>query len=249
MTVYIVGAGPGDPELLTLKALRLIKEADVILYDELVGDEIKDMLRKESKAMLIDVGKKAGAHKKRQEEINRLLVEYGKRFEKVVRLKGGDPFIFGRGGEEIEVLAENFIEFEVVPGISSAIAAPAYAGIPATHRKYDPALVIITGREERKRLNWKALSELNATIIILMGVGNLEENMKKLIENGKDPRTPAAIIEKATTKNQRIITGEIASIAKMARNEGVEPPSIIVIGDVVRVHEKVKELLKNLTSG
>jgi len=249
MTVYIVGAGPGDPELLTLKALRLIREADVILYDELVGDEIKEMLRRESRAELIDVGKKAGTHKKRQEEINRLLVEYGKRFGKVVRLKGGDPFIFGRGGEEIEVLAENCIEFEVVPGVSSAIAGPAYAGIPVTHRKYDPALVIITGREERERLNWKALAELNATIVILMGVGKLEENMKKLVENGKDPRTPAAIIEKATTKNQRVITGDIESIAKIAKDEGVKPPSIIVVGNVVRIHEKVSELLKNLTSG
>ncbi len=248
MTVYIVGSGPGKADLLTLRALKLIREADVILYDELIGDEIRELIKRESRAELIDVGKRAGRHKKRQEEINRLLVEYGRTGKKVVRLKGGDPFIFGRGGEEIEVLAENGIDFEVVPGITSAIAGPAYAGIPVTHRRYDPALVFITGRQERERLNWRALTELNATIVILMGVSTLRENVEKLISHGKSPDTPVAIIENATTPEQRVITGTLGNIAEVAEREDVKAPAVIVIGDVVEVREKVIGWLKNLKS-
>jgi uroporphyrin-III C-methyltransferase len=192
--VYIVGAGPGDFELLTLKALRVLKSAEVVLYDDLIGEEIKEFL-KSLNAELIDVGKRVGRHKKKQEEINRLMLEYAKRGKVVVRLKGGDPFVFGRGGEEMEFLAENGIPFEVVPGITSAVAVPSYAGIPITHRKFDPAVVIITGREERERLNWKALADLNATIVILMGVTNLERNVSNLLRNGKSPNTPVAIID------------------------------------------------------
>ncbi len=246
MTVYIVGAGPGDKELLTLKALRLIREADVILYDELIGEEIRELIEKESKAVLVDVGKRAGEHKKKQEEINRLLVEYGKKYERVVRLKGGDPFVFGRGGEEIEILAKNGIEFEIVPGISSAIAAPAYAGIPVTHRRFDPALVFITGRQERERLNWEALAKLNATLVILMGVSNLRANAEKLIKHGKDPDTPVAIIERGTTEDQRVITGKLSEIAEIAEKENVRAPAIIVIGGVVEIHDIVKDYLRNL---
>ncbi|AKG92369.1 uroporphyrin-III C-methyltransferase [Geoglobus ahangari] len=246
MTVYIVGAGPGEVELLTLKALRLIREADVILYDELIGEEIKELIRKESKAELIDVGKRAGRHKKRQEEINSLLVEYGKTGKKVVRLKGGDPFVFGRGGEEIEALAEHGIDFEVVPGISSAIAGPAYAGIPVTHRRYDPALVLITGKQERERLNWNALAKLNATIVILMGVSTLRENVERLLRHGKSPETPVAIIERATTPEQRVVRGRLGDIAEIAEKEGVKAPAVIVIGGVVEVEEKVRNFLRNL---
>ncbi len=246
MTVYIVGSGPGDKELLTLKALRLIREADVILYDELIGEEIRELIKKESKAVLVDVGKRAGEHKKKQEEINRLLVEYGKKYERVVRLKGGDPFVFGRGGEEIEILAKNDIEFEVVPGITSAIAVPAYAGIPVTHRRFDPALVFITGRQERERLNWEALAKLNATLVILMGVSNLKANAEKLIKHGKDPDTPVAIIERGTTENQRVITGKLSEIAEIAEKKNVRAPAIIVIGGVVEIHGIVKDYLRNL---
>lgn len=246
MTVYIVGAGPGEVELLTLKALKLIREADVILYDELIGEGIKELVKRESKAELIDVGKRAGRHKKKQEEINRLLVEYGKTGKKVVRLKGGDPFIFGRGGEEIEALAEHGIEFEVVPGITSAIAGPAYAGIPVTHRRHDPALVLITGRQERERLNWDALAKLNATIVILMGVSTLKENVEKLIKHGKSPETPVAIIEKATTPEQRVVRGKLGNIVEIAEKEGVKAPAVIVIGGVVEVEEKVRNFLRNL---
>ncbi len=246
MTVYIVGSGPGDKELLTLKALRLIREADVILYDELIGEEIRELIKKESKAVLVDVGKRAGEHKKKQEEINRLLVEYGKKYERVVRLKGGDPFVFGRGGEEIEILAKNDIEFEVVPGITSAIAVPAYAGIPVTHRRFDPALVFITGKQERERLNWEALAKLNATLVILMGVSNLKANAEKLIKHGKDPDTPVAIIERGTTENQRVITGKLSEIAEIAEKKNVRAPAIIVIGGVVEIHGIVKDYLRNL---
>ncbi|AIY89165.1 uroporphyrinogen-III C-methyltransferase [Geoglobus acetivorans] len=246
MTVYIVGSGPGDPELLTLKALRLIREADVILYDELIGEDIKELIKRESRAILIDVGKRAGKHKKKQDEINELLVKYGKEYDRVVRLKGGDPFVFGRGGEEIEVLAEHGIEFEVVPGITSAIAVPAYAGIPVTHRKYDPALVFITGKQERERLDWEALARLNATIVILMGVSNLRENVEKLLNHGKDPNTLVAIIENGTTEKQRIVRGRLSSIAEIAERENVKAPAVIVIGGVTEVSEKVKDYLKNL---
>ncbi len=242
--VYIVGAGPGKADLLTLKALKVIKEADVILYDELIG-EIKEIIR-DCKAELIDVGKRWGRHKKKQDEINDLIVKLAKEGKKVVRLKGGDPFIFGRGGEEIEFLAENGIEFEIIPGISSAIAAPAYVGIPITHRKYDPAVIFITGKQEKERLNWEALAKLNATIVILMGVSNLRENVEKLLAYGKNPETPVAIVERGTLPEQRVIVGKLSNIVEIAEEENVKAPSVIVIGDVVRVREKVKDFLKNL---
>lgn len=246
MTVYIVGSGPGDPELLTLKALRLIREAEVILYDELIGERIKELIQRESSALLVDVGKRAGRHKKKQEEINQLLVEYGKKYSRVVRLKGGDPFVFGRGGEEIEALAENGIEFEIVPGITSAIAVPAYAGIPVTHRRYDPALVFITGQQKRERLNWEALANLNATIVILMGVSSLKENVERLLKHGKDPETPVAIIENGTTEKQRVVTGKLGNIVEVAERENVRAPAVIVIGKVVEVMERVSDYLRNL---
>ncbi len=240
--VYIVGAGPGKRELLTLKAAELIKKADVILHDELIGD-ISDLL-KDSKAIVVNVGKRKGRHRYSQDEINRMLVEYAKKYEIVVRLKGGDPFVFGRGGEEAEFLAENGIEFEVVSGITSAIAVPAKVGIPITHRKYDPAVVFITGTESRERLNWRALAELNATIVVLMGVSNLERICKNLIENGKNPNTPVAIIERGFDIGERIISGKLSDITEKARKENVNPPAIIVIGNVVEIRERLKDYLK-----
>ncbi len=241
--VYIVGAGPGGLDLLTKKAEKVLREADVILYDELIGEDLKEFLKK-TKAELIDVGKRAGKHKKRQEEINRLLVEYARQGKTVVRLKGGDPFVFGRGGEEAEFLAEHGIPFEVVPGVTSAIAVPAYAGIPITHRKFDPAVVFITGREARERLNWEALAKLNATIVILMGVSTLRKNVERLLKHGKDPNTPVAIIERGCTKEQRVIVAPLGDIADVAEREGVKAPAVIVIGDVVRLREKLVEFLR-----
>ncbi len=241
--VYIVGAGPGGLDLLTKKAEKILKKADIILYDELIGEDLKEFL-KQTKAELIDVGKRAGKHKKRQEEINRLLVEYARQGKIVVRLKGGDPFVFGRGGEEAEFLAEHGIPFEVVPGITSAIAVPAYAGIPITHRKFDPAVVFITGREARERLNWEALAKLNATIVILMGVSTLRRNVERLLKHGKDPNTPVAIIERGCTKEQRVIVAPLKDIADVAEREGVRAPAVIVIGDVVRLREKLVEFMR-----
>jgi len=243
--VYIVGAGPGDFELLTLKALRVLKEADVILYDELVGEEIKSFL-KTLDAELVDVGKRIGKHKKKQEKINELMVKLAKEGKTVVRLKGGDPFVFGRGGEEAEYLAENGIPFEVIPGITSAIAVPAYAGIPITHRKFDPAVVFITGREAKERLNWRALAELNATIVILMGITNLERNVRNLIENGKDPKTPVAIIENGCTPQQRVVVSTLENIVEVAKRENIRPPAIVVVGDVVRIRDKLVKFLQNM---
>lgn len=242
--VYIAGSGPGNIELITTKALKLINEVDVILYDELIGEELRRLIEGSGKE-IIDVGKRAGRHKKKQEEINRLLVEYAKKGKKVLRIKGGDPFIFGRGGEEAEVLAEAGIQFEVVPGVTSAIAAPAYAGIPVTHRKYDPALVFLTGKEKEgeDRTNWEALAKLNATIVILMGVSNLRRNAERLIRFGKNPETPVAVIEKGCTKEQRVVTGKLENIADLVEKESIKAPAVIVIGDVVRLREKLLPFL------
>lgn len=242
--VYIAGSGPGNIELITEKTLKLIDEVDVILYDELIGNELRELIEKSGKEV-IDVGKRAGKHKKRQEEINRLLVEYAKRGKKVLRIKGGDPFIFGRGGEEAEILAEAGIKFEIVPGVTSAIAAPAYAGIPVTHRRYDPALVFLTGKEKEKadRTNWEALAKLNATIVILMGVSNLKRNAERLIRHGKNPATPVAVIEKGCTEEQRVVTGRLDNIADIVEKEGIKAPAVIVIGDVVSLREKLLPFL------
>lgn len=229
--VYIVGAGPGRKDLLTLRAYELIKNADVILHDELIG-EVKDLLE-ESKAEVINVGKRSGRHRRSQDEINEMLVEFARKGKVVVRLKGGDPCVFGRGGEEAEFLAKHCIPFEFVPGVTSAIAVPEAVGIPLTHRRYDPTLVFITGRESRERLNWKALAELNATIVVLMGVGRAAEIAEKLIENGKDPETLVAIIEKGFSEEQRII---ITKLGKLAETE-IENPAIIVIGGVVELYD------------
>ncbi|WP_457549368.1 uroporphyrinogen-III C-methyltransferase [Archaeoglobus sp.] len=245
--VYIVGAGPGDPDLLTVKALKVLREADVILHDELIGDGIKELLRS-TKAKLVDVGKRAGKHKMRQDEINELMVKLAREGKVVVRLKGGDPFVFGRGGEEAEYLAKHGIPFEVVPGITSAIAVPAYAGIPITHREFDPAVVFITGREWKERLNWKALAELNATIVILMGVSNLENIVKRLLKNGKNPKTPTAIIEKGCTPQQRVVISDLENVVDVAKKDCVKAPAVIVIGDVVRIRKKLAKFLRNLGS-
>jgi len=237
--VYIVGAGPGRKDLLTLRAYELIKKADVILHDELIG-EVADLL-KESKAEVINVGKRSGRHRKSQEEINEMLVEFARMGKVVVRLKGGDPCIFGRGGEEAEFLAKHGIPFEFIPGVTSAIAVPEAVGIPVTHRRYDPALVFITGRESRERLNWKALAKLNATIVVLMGVGRAAEIAEKLIGNGKDPETPVAIIEKGFSEEQRTLITKLGELAETAERERVENPAIIVIGGVVELYDLLSE--------
>jgi len=244
--VYLVGAGPGDPELLSLKAFRLLKEADVILVDELVFG-VRDMIPPGKR--VIDVGKsgKEGGKRTAQAEINRLMVELARKYECVVRLKGGDPFIFGRGGEEAEFLREHGVEFEVVPGISAATAVPAFFGIPLTHREYASSLTILTGHgkeeggagEERESVNWSAVAKLRGTIVILMGVGTLERNVRRLLEAGMPAETPVAILEKGFTPEARAIVSTLGDIVEKARKNSVEPPAVVVIGDVVRLREKL----------
>ncbi len=230
--VYLVGAGPGDPELMTLKAKRLVSEADVILFDRLLDPKMLQGV----KAELIDVGKTAGRHKLSQDGINRLLIEKAEAGNVVVRLKGGDPYLFGRGGEEALALLERGIYVEVVPGVTSAIAAPALAGIPVTHRGVASSLTIVTGHEEPGKdspLDWNAIARLGGTLVVLMGVSHLEKNIAALIGGGRSPQTPAAIVEKGGWPDQRMISGTLANIAESARLAKIESPAILVVGDVV----------------
>ncbi len=234
--VYLVGAGPGDPELLTIKGKKRLMEADVVLFDRLLDPRMLDGVTGE----LIDVGKNAGRHKLKQEEINQLLVDKAEEGKIVVRLKGGDPYLFGRGGEEAMACRERAIPFEVVPGVTSAIAAPEMAGIPVTHRKVASALTIVTGHEEPGKdspLDWQAIARLSGTLVVLMGVSRLEENTRRLVQAGKSPQTPAAMVEKGGWPDQRLIVGTLEDIAERARTENVESPAILVVGDVVRLAE------------
>jgi uroporphyrinogen III methyltransferase/synthase len=234
--VYLVGAGPGDPELLTIKGRKRLMEANVVLFDRLLDSRMLDGVKGE----LIDVGKNAGRHKLKQEEINQLLVEKAKEGKIVVRLKGGDPYLFGRGGEEAIACRDWGIPFEVVPGVTSAIAAPELAGIPVTHRKVASALTIVTGHEEPGKdspLDWRAMAGLDGTLVVLMGVSRLEENTNRLIEAGKSPQTPAAMVEKGGWPDQRLISGTLGDIAERAKEENVQSPAILVVGDVVRLAE------------
>ena len=236
--VYLIGSGPGDPELMTVKAVRLIETADVIVYDQLPGPAILKSLPED--AELIDAGKYAGDHTLPQEGINQLLVDCAKAGKTVVRLKGGDPYLFGRGGEEAVELREAGIEFEVVPGITSAIAVPAYAGIPITHRDHASMVTFITGHEQKKdesMLDWEWLAKSNGTIVILMGVSTLPQYIPKLIRHGMGTGTPVAIIERGTREDQVVTTGTLETIVGIAKERGVKAPAIIVIGDVVRLHE------------
>lgn len=235
--VYLVGSGPGDPELLTLKARRLIDTADVVVYDQLPGKAILDSIPESTEK--IDAGKYAGDHKLSQWETNELLVEKAKEGKMIVRLKGGDPYLFGRGGEEAEELVKAGIEFEVVPGITSAIAAPAYAGIPVTHRDYASMVTFITGHEDptkdKSALDWETLAKFDGTIVILMGVKMLERNVGELMKYGKDPATPVALVERGTRPDQRVTTGTLETIVGLAKERRVKAPAITIIGDVVKV--------------
>ncbi len=236
--IYIVGAGPGDPELLTLKALRLIKSADVILYDRLINQEI--LLFAKPECELVYVGKEDGKHTIEQDKINKLLLEYAYTKEVVVRLKGGDPFIFGRGGEEALFLAEHGIEFEVVPGVSSFYSVPAYAGIPITFRGISSSFAVITGhedpRKEKSSIDWESLKGIN-TLIVLMGVSRRKEIARRLIEVGRDPKEPVAFIENGTTEKQRVILTDLYELS--TNPPEVSPPAIMVVGSVVRLRKKL----------
>ncbi len=239
--VYLVGAGPGDPGLFTIRGLNLIKTAEVIIYDYLANEEL--LKNAPSDAEIIYVGKKGGHHTKSQEDINNLLVEKGKEY-KVVRLKGGDPFVFGRGGEEAQILKDAGIPFEIVPGVTAAIAVPAYAGIPLSHRDYTASMAFVTGHEredsEDSKVNWEALANFNGTLVFFMGVKNLQYITNRLIENGMEPSTPVAIIEWGTTPAQKTVVGRLNDIVEVARKGGISPPSIIVIGHVVKLRDQLK---------
>jgi uroporphyrinogen III methyltransferase/synthase len=240
--VYIVGAGPGDPELITIKAARLIGSADVLLYDRLVSEETISLAKEGCE--LIYVGKHPGESSTTQERINEMLVEKAQEGGSIVRLKGGDPFLFGRGGEEAQVLSREGISYEVVPGITSAISVPAYAGIPVTQRHIASSVAFITGHEASTKtkgtVEWERIAQSVDTLVVMMGIRNLGNIVERLINGGRDPKTPVAIIENGTTKKQRTITGTLETIEVKARIEGIKPPAITIIGKVVNLREELR---------
>ena len=238
--VYLVGAGPGDIGLFTLKGKECVERADVIIYDYLANAAILAFARPDTECIF--VGKHGGSSIMPQEEINRLLTKKASEGKTIVRLKGGDPFIFGRGGEEAEHLAATGIPFEVIPGVTSAISVPAYAGIPLTHRKYSSSIGIVTGNEDankkRSAIAWDKIATGVDTIVILMGLRNLSSIVKNVTGNGRSPDTPAAVIQWGTTPEQKTVTGTLRNIVMRAKAEDIKPPAIIVIGEVVRLREK-----------
>ncbi|MDP2644834.1 MAG: uroporphyrinogen-III C-methyltransferase [Desulfobacterales bacterium] len=240
--VYLVGAGPGDPGLITVKGLQCIQQADVIIYDFLAAPQLLKSAAKD--AEIIYVGKKGGDHTLSQGGINALIVKKAQEGLAVTRLKGGDPFIFGRGGEEAETLVENDIPFEIVPGVSSAIAAPAYAGIPLTHRTFNSTLAFITGHEDpakdASRINWEALAKGIETIVFLMGVKNLPNITRRLVEHGMAPDTPVALVQWGTTPRQKTVTGTLRNIVEQVQSAGLSSPAITVVGHVVQLRETLK---------
>jgi len=237
-TVYLVGAGPGDPELITVRGLRCLQRADVVVYDRLAAPQLLDDAP--ATARRIPVGKRPGHHPWPQDRINRLLIAEARRGRNVVRLKGGDPFVFGRGGEECEALAAAGVRFEVVPGVTSAVAAPAFAGIPVTHRDHASAVTIVTGhrRESRDcRLDWGALSRAG-TLVILMGLGNLPTIVQRLLDHGRPGETPVAIVSAGSRSEQVVVSGSLADITDRA--SGIESPATIVVGEVARLAGKLR---------
>ena len=237
--VYLVGAGPGDPDLLTFRALRLMQQADVALYDRLVHPSIIDLIRRDAEK--IYVGKQRDNHTVRQEEINELLVKYAKEGKRVLRLKGGDPFIFGRGGEEIDSLVDNNISFQVVPGITSASGCSAYSGIPLTHRDHAQSCIFVTGHLKKGKLdlNWEKLIQPNQTIVFYMGLVSIDIICSQLIKFGLDPKTPCALVEQGTTRNQKVYTSTVDEMNNLVEKEKPSAPTIFIIGHVVTLREKL----------
>jgi uroporphyrin-III C-methyltransferase/precorrin-2 dehydrogenase/sirohydrochlorin ferrochelatase len=237
--VYLVGAGPGDPDLLTFRALRLMQKADVVLYDNLVSDGIMELVRRDAER--IYVGKKRSNHTLPQEEINSLLVRLAKEGKRVLRIKGGDPFIFGRGGEELEMLAEQGIPFQVVPGISAANGVASYAGIPLTHRDYAQAVTFVTGhlKDGTVNLDWPALARRNHTVVIYMGLEGLPEICKQLTKHGLPPQHPIAVVQQGTTRHQRVMTGTLADLPEKVAHAGFKAPTLTIVGEVVQLRDKL----------
>ncbi|MFJ8248194.1 uroporphyrinogen-III C-methyltransferase [Peribacillus asahii] len=245
--VYLVGAGPGDPELITLKAIKCIQQADVILYDRLVNKELLSYAK--TGAELIYCGKQPDHHAMTQETIHHFLIRYAKSGKIVTRLKGGDPFVFGRGGEEAEELVKGNIPFEIVPGITSGIAASAYAGIPVTHRDVSSSVAFVTGHHKNDRQEnekWESLAKGIDTLAIYMGVSNLPYIREQLLKHGKSEDTPIALVHWGTTDIQKTVTGTLATIVDIVREEQIENPSMIIIGEVVRYREKLKWFKENI---
>ena len=247
-TVYLVGSGPGDPELMTVKARRLLDEADVVLHDKLPGPEILGEIPADKSE---DVGKRADGEWTPQEYTNKRLVELAEAGNTVVRLKGGDPFVFGRGGEEMEHLAANGIPFEVVPGITSPIAGAGVAGIPVTHRDHVSSVSFVTGHEDPTKdesaVDWEALADTGGTLVVLMGVGKLPLYIEALIDAGMDSETPVAMVERATWPDMRVASGTMETIVDIRDDHGIEPPAITVIGEVAATRDAVVDFLRNRT--
>jgi len=238
--VYLVGAGPGDPELLTLRAARLLETADVVVYDHLVTDAIMDFVAPE--ALRICVGKQRNNHTLPQEDINQLLSGLANTHQRVVRLKGGDPFIFGRGGEELQSLVANGIPFEVVPGVTAACGVSSYAGIPLTHRDYAQSCTFVTGhlQDGSTNLDWTTLVRPRQTVVIYMGLGGLEEICRQMMQHGARPELGVAVVQDGTTESQKVICGTLADIATRVADGQLRSPCLTIIGDVVRLHPQLQ---------
>ncbi len=243
--VYLVGTGPGDPDLLTFRALRLMQQADVVLYDRLIGDGILNLVRRDAER--IYVGKLPQDHAVPQEEIGNMLIRLAQQGKRVLRLKGGDPFIFGRGGEEIEALSDNGIAFQVIPGVTAANGCASYAGIPLTHRDHAQSCVFVTGHEKDGELNlhWKSLIQPRQTVVLYMGLSSLGAITGGFISHGADPATPAAIIENGTRAGQRVITGTLDSLSDQTAQAGIKSPALIIIGSVVTLRDKLSWFANN----
>jgi uroporphyrinogen III methyltransferase / synthase len=239
--VYLVGSGPGDPSLITLRGVECLRKAEVVVYDYLANEQLLN--HAPSAAERIYAGKIGGRHNQGQDQINALLVEKGRSGKVVVRLKGGDPFVFGRGGEECEALREAGIAFEIVPGVTAAIGAAAYAGIPLTHRDYTTSVTLVTGHEgkgkEESTIDWNCLARGNGTVVFYMGVTTLRQNMERLVAHGRNPQTPVALVRWGTTPEQQVLTGTLADIADRAEQSGFKPPAITIVGEVVSLREKL----------
>jgi uroporphyrin-III C-methyltransferase len=247
-TVHLVGSGPGDPGLLTVRGRDLLDAADVVLHDKLPGPVLETI----PEAKREDVGKRAGGERTPQSEINARLVDHARAGREVVRLKGGDPFVFGRGGEEIEHLADAGVPFTVVPGVTSAVAAPAVAGIPATHRDHASSVSIVTGHEDPTKadpaVDWDALAATGGTLVVLMGVGRLPEYAAALLDAGRDPETPLALIERGTWPDQRVAVGTLGTAVETRDSAGIEPPAVVVVGAVAATRDRVVDWLANATT-